>query len=176
MHGCGAGFPSGGVSTHVRSSRVSSGVRTGHRPCPTALPLPAQPAGALRSLLSPPAVRRHRPQHRPCAGRPGPACELHGREPHATSPGQGPQVGASGPRLLSHWHFRPRGCPGPGRRTTTAAGKPGIGGLPGLLPRASADPRGHRERGGPQGRRRAWPAPPAPRPGRGSSGSRKETK
>ena len=37
------------------------------------------PAGAL-TLPSPlsPAVRRHRPQHGPRTGRPGPARELHG--------------------------------------------------------------------------------------------------
>lgn len=81
---------------------------------PQALPLcPPGPASALKLPLSPPAVCRHRPQHSPCADRPGPACELHGRESHAAGPRQGPPVGTSGPPLLTRWPFPPRCCPGP---------------------------------------------------------------
>lgn len=96
------------MCTRVRSSPASRGPdrprALAHRP-----PAPG-PAGCGAELpsLSPPAVRRHRPQHGPCAGHPGPARELHSREPHAASPGPGPPVGASGPPLLSHQPFQPR--------------------------------------------------------------------
>lgn len=58
---------------------------------------------ACRCTEPPPlsAVRSHRPHHRPRPGRPGPACELHGREPHAASPGRGPPEGAPASPLLS---------------------------------------------------------------------------
>lgn len=89
-----------------RGSRRRSGVlQTGRPPGPTRVALPSPPAPLRPS--SPPAVRGHRPHHRPRPGRAGPARELHRGEPHAARPGRQRQHGAPAPALLT----RPLGGP-----------------------------------------------------------------
>lgn len=93
------------ISSRPRSGVLTDRVPTG--PAQVASCFLLAPAGTLRPFSPLSAVCSHRPQHSARPGRPGPACELHGHQPHTSRPGCWHQDGAPAPELLSQPPRRP---------------------------------------------------------------------